>query len=132
MDTQVISLYKREDVADEDAVTQAAVDNRDFFHAQEDSQENLDALGEFFKLLTDTTRLKILYALSSGELCVFDISVAVGASVPTVSHHLGCLKRGKLVRGRRMGRVIYYSLDDEHVTTILGYARMHLFCEVSK
>jgi DNA-binding transcriptional ArsR family regulator len=89
-------------------------------------QEALEGLGEFFKVLTDPTRLKILYALGSGELCVFDLSVTIGASVSSVSHHLAALKRVRLVKGRRDGRIIYYSLDDDHVNSIIRYAREHL------
>jgi ArsR family transcriptional regulator, lead/cadmium/zinc/bismuth-responsive transcriptional repressor len=90
------------------------------------AQKVLDNLGEFFKVLTDPTRLKILYALGAGELCVFDLSVSTGASVSSVSHHLAALKRVRLVKGRREGRIIYYSLDDEHVQSIIKYARDHL------
>ena len=86
----------------------------------------LENLGEFFKVLTDPTRLKILYALGAGELCVFDLSVSTGASVSSVSHHLAALKRVRLVKGRREGRIIYYSLDDDHVKSIIKYARDHL------
>jgi DNA-binding transcriptional ArsR family regulator len=89
-------------------------------------QRELENLGEFFKVLTDPTRLKILYALGPGELCVFDLSVSVGAGVSSVSHHLAALKRVRLVKARREGRVIYYSLDDDHVNTIIKYARDHL------
>jgi ArsR family transcriptional regulator len=89
-------------------------------------QKNLDSLGEFFKVFTDTSRLKILYALGAGELCVFDLSVTIGASGSSVSHHLAALKRVRLVKGRRDGRVIYYSLDDDHVKSIIRYAREHL------
>jgi DNA-binding transcriptional ArsR family regulator len=89
-------------------------------------QADLVMLGEFFKVLTDPTRLKLLYALGAGELCVFDLSVSIGASVSSVSHHLSALKRGRLVKSRRDGRIIYYSLDDDHVTTIIKYARDHL------
>jgi DNA-binding transcriptional ArsR family regulator len=89
-------------------------------------QRELETRGEFFKVLTDPTRLKILYALGSGELCVFDLSVSVGAGVSSVSHHLAALKRVRLVKARRDGRVIYYSLDDDHVNTIIKYARDHL------
>jgi DNA-binding transcriptional ArsR family regulator len=89
-------------------------------------QKDLALLGEFFKVLTDPTRLKILYALGTGELCVFDLSVSTGASVSSVSHHLAALKRGRLVKSRRDGRIIYYSLDDDHVTAIIKYARDHL------
>jgi ArsR family transcriptional regulator len=89
-------------------------------------QRDLENLGEFFKVLTDSTRLKILYALGSGELCVFDLSVSVGAGVSSVSHHLAALKRVRLVKARRDGRIVYYSLDDDHVNTIIKYARDHL------
>ena len=90
------------------------------------AQRVLENLGEFFKVLTDPTRLKILYALGIGELCVFDLSVSTGASVSSVSHHLAALKRVRLVKGRRDGRIIYYSLDDDHVESIIKYAREHL------
>jgi DNA-binding transcriptional ArsR family regulator len=90
------------------------------------AQRVLENLGEFFKVLTDPTRLKILYALGAGELCVFDLSVSAGASVSSASHHLAALKRVRLVKGRREGRIIYYSLDDEHVKSIIKYARDHL------
>ena len=89
-------------------------------------KEILDNLGEFFKALTDATRLKILYALGAGELCVFDLSVTTGASVSSVSHHLTALKRVRLVKSRRDGRIIYYSLDDDHIQTIMSYALEHL------
>lgn len=86
----------------------------------------LDELAEFFKVLTDPTRLKLLYALGSGELCVCDLSAVTGATVSSVSHHLAALRRTKLVKPRRDGRIIYYSLADAHVQKIMGYARDHL------
>ncbi|MDR3337302.1 MAG: metalloregulator ArsR/SmtB family transcription factor [Treponema sp.] len=89
-------------------------------------QQTLDDLGEFFKVLTDQTRLKLLYALGTGELCVFDLSVSTGASVSSVSHHLSALKRVRLVKARRDGRIIYYSLDDDHINSIIQFARAHL------
>jgi ArsR family transcriptional regulator len=88
-------------------------------------RESLEELGEFFKVLADPTRLKILFALGAGELCVFDLSVSVGASVTSVSHHLGALRRVRLVKGRRDGRIIYYSLDDVHIHSIVNLAREH-------
>lgn len=89
-------------------------------------QQVLEELGGFFKVLTDPTRLKILYALGTGELCVFDLSVSTGASVSSVSHHLANLKQARVVKSRRDGRVIYYSLDDDHVNSILTFAKEHL------
>ena len=90
------------------------------------ARKELENLGEFFKVLTDPTRLKILYALGAGELCVFDLSVSAGASVSSVSHHLAALKRVRLVKSRREGRIIYYSLDDEHIKSIIKFAHEHL------
>lgn len=90
------------------------------------AQRNLQNLGEFFKVLTDPTRLKILYALRAGELCVFDLSVSVEASVSSVSHHLAALKHVRLVKARRDGRIIYYSLDDDHINSIIQFAWEHL------
>lgn len=86
----------------------------------------LAELGEFFKVLTDPTRVKLLYALGSGELCVCDLSATTGASVSSVSHHLAALRHARLVKSRRDGRVIYYALDDMHVHGILASARDHL------
>ena len=86
----------------------------------------LVSFGEFFKVLTDPTRLKMLYALGSGELCVCDLSATTGSSVSSVSHHLAALRRARLVRSRRDGRIIYYSLDDAHVRGIVALARDHL------
>jgi DNA-binding transcriptional ArsR family regulator len=86
----------------------------------------LGSLGDFLKVLTDPTRLKLLYALGSGELCVCDLSATTGSSVSSVSHHLAALRRARLVKPRRDGRIIYYSLDDMHVHGILALARDHL------
>ncbi len=90
------------------------------------AQKKLEYLGEFFKVLADPTRLKILYALRAGELCVFDLSVSVEASVSSVSHHLSNLKHVRLVKARRDGRIMYYSLDDDHINSILQFAWEHL------
>ena len=89
-------------------------------------QEELNNLGEFFKTLTDPTRLKILYSLGAGELCVCDLSVLAGASISSVSHHLAFLKKMRLVKARRDGRTIYYSLDDNHINSIIKYSLEHL------
>ena len=90
------------------------------------ADEPLAELGEFFKVLADPTRLKVLYALMSGELCVCDLSATTGASVSSVSHHLAALRRARLVKNRRDGRVIYYSLDDDHVRHLFRQALDHV------
>ena len=82
---------------------------------------------QIFKALSDPIRLRIVLLLQSeGELCVCDLSATTGASVSSVSHHLAALRRARLVKNRRDGRVIYYSLDDDHVRGIVAQARAHL------
>ena len=85
-------------------------------------------LADTFKLFSDSTRLKILYALMEAEMCVCDISVLLGMSKSSVSHQLRVLKQSNLVKYRKAGRVIYYSLADDHVRTIIGMGLEHL-CE---
>jgi ArsR family transcriptional regulator, lead/cadmium/zinc/bismuth-responsive transcriptional repressor len=80
----------------------------------------------FFKVLGDATRLRILHALLAGELCVCDVSETLGMSVSAVSHQLAILKGAHLVRNRRDGKVIYYSLSDDHVSGVLRSMRVHL------
>ena len=79
----------------------------------------------FLKLLSDPTRLKILSALNSSELCVCDLSPVVGISESAVSHQLRLLRTGRLVTFRKEGRVAYYRLTDEHVTLLIQSALDH-------
>jgi ArsR family transcriptional regulator len=96
------------------------------------AQEQLPEPGElseisvFFKALGDPTRLKILYALFDGELCVCDLGVVLGMSVSAVSHQLAVLKQARLVDHRRDGKIVYYALADEHVRRVLTSMRVHL------
>ncbi len=83
-------------------------------------------LSELFKVFGDSTRIKILTALSKGELCVCDISRVVGMSDSAVSHQLKILKNAKLVSFRRDGKTVFYSLADDHVTTILRQGLDHI------
>jgi len=78
-----------------------------------------------FALLADPTRLRLLAALAAGELCVCDLAAATGINRTTVSHQLRTLREGRLVRCRREGRVIYYTLDDEHVRELLAMGMAH-------
>ncbi len=89
-------------------------------------QGELLALGDFFKVLGDPTRLKILHALLSGELCVCDLAVVLSMSVSAVSHQLSVLKQARLVEYRRDGKVVYYRLCDHHVEGLLESTRAHL------
>ncbi|MCH5196967.1 MAG: helix-turn-helix transcriptional regulator [Oscillospiraceae bacterium] len=88
--------------------------------------DTLIDLAELFKVFGDSTRIKILSALSGGELCVCDLSVAVGMSSSAVSHQLKILKNAELVRFRRDGKVVFYSLADDHVNTILRQGLEHV------
>lgn len=84
-------------------------------------------LSELFRLLGDPTRVRILYALLEvGELCVCDLAAAVDAPETTVSHALRLLRTAGVVRNRRAGRMIYYSLDDAHVRILLDLSAQHL------
>ena len=74
----------------------------------------------------DSTRIKILYALFEGELCVGDLATILKLSQPAISHQLKVLKDAKLVKFRREGKVIFYSLDDDHVRSILSIGMNHI------
>ena len=84
------------------------------------------ATAELFKVFSDPTRLRILNALAVSELCVCDLSAALDMSQSSMSHQLALLRRARLVRPRREGKAVFYSLDDEHVRDILRVASVHL------
>ncbi len=88
--------------------------------------EILYDLAELFRVFADTTRIKILYALFEAELCVCDLSRLTGMSQSAVSHQLRTLKDSKLVRFRREGKTVYYSLADQHVRTLIGNGMDHV------
>lgn len=84
-----------------------------------------EAMAALFGILGDPTRMRVLVALSSGELCVNDLATAIGVNRTTVSHQLKVLRDHRLVRRRRDGKVAYYQLDDDHVTALLRMAIDH-------
>lgn len=88
--------------------------------------EYLYDLADLFKTFGDSTRIKILYALFEGELCVGVLSTILKLSQPAISHQLKVLKDAKLVKFRREGKVIFYSLDDDHVRSILSIGMNHI------
>ena len=88
--------------------------------------DKLIDVAELFKVFGDSTRIKIMSALSGGELCVCDISTAVGMTSSAVSHQLKILKHAELVRFRREGKTVFYSLADSHVNTILEQGFEHI------
>ena len=83
-------------------------------------------LSELFKVFGDSTRIKILTALSHGELCVCDLSKLVGMTSSAVSHQLKILRSAKLVSCRRDGKTVFYALADDHVTTIIRQGLEHV------
>ena len=88
--------------------------------------EQLYDLAELFKVFGDTTRVRILCALFESEMCVCDISVLLGMTQSSISHQLRVLKSAKLVKNRKEGKVVYYSLDDEHIKHIFEQGLEHI------
>ena len=88
--------------------------------------EIIESLSKLFKVFGDPTRIKILWALNVHELCVLDICKVLGMTKSAVSHQLSTLKEAKLVRARREGKEVYYSLDDEHVKEIFETGIIHV------
>ena len=89
-------------------------------------EELLYDLAEFFKVFGDSTRIRILYALKENELCVCDIANLLELTQTAVSHQLRVLKSSKLVKARRSGKTVFYSLDDDHIHSILDMGIHHL------
>lgn len=89
-------------------------------------EEILYDLAEFYKVFGDTTRIKILYILSKSEMCVCDISQVLGVTQSAVSHQLRMLKQMKLVKYRREGKQVFYSLSDHHIELILSQGLEHI------
>ena len=88
--------------------------------------EVLIELAEFFKIFGDSTRIKILSALLLEELCVCDLAAIVGTSQSAVSHQLRILRQAKLVKFRKEGKTVFYSLDDEHIAKIVDMGLAHV------
>jgi ArsR family transcriptional regulator len=89
-------------------------------------EETLYDLAELFKVFGDTTRIRILWALDESEMCVCDIASLLSMTQSAISHQLRILKQADLVKNRRDGKVVYYSLDDEHVKQILDKGLTHI------
>lgn len=83
-------------------------------------------LAELYKVFADSTRIKILYCLFEEEMCVCDIAQLLGMTTSAISHQLRVLKQSKLVKFRRDGKTVFYSLSDDHVRTIIGMGMEHI------
>ena len=89
-------------------------------------EEDLYDLADFFKVFADTTRIKILYVLLKQEMCVCDIAQTLEMTQSAISHQLRILKQMDLVKNRREGKTIYYSLADNHIAMILDMGLEHI------
>ncbi len=108
----------------------------DFIHAHGELVEKLRAalpgedtlydLTELFRIFGDSTRVRILYALFEAELCVCDIAALLGMTQSAISHQLRALKNARLVKARRDGKTVFYSLADDHVKTIINQGLEHV------
>lgn len=112
------------------------VEQCDFIHVHDEvvervntqmpDEEKLYDLADFFKVFADSTRIKILYVLLCSEMCVCDLAQILGMSQSAISHQLRTLKQMDLVRNRREGKTIFYSLSDGHIKTILSQGLEHI------
>ena len=93
------------------------------------SEEGIAVMAARFKAISEPSRLKILLALSAGELCVEHIAKAVGAGQSAVSHQLKTLKDNRIIKSRRVGKNILYSVEDGHIMTMIEVAKEHLHCD---
>ena len=108
----------------------------DFIHAHEDivkkvqkempREDTLYDLTELFRIFGDSTRVRILYVLFEAEMCVCDIAMLLGLTQSAVSHQLRALKNARLVKSRRDGKTVFYSLADDHVKTIIDQGLEHV------
>lgn len=89
-------------------------------------EECLYELAELFKVFGDSTRVKILYALFASEMCVCDIASLLGMTQSAISHQLRILKQSRLVRNRKDGKIVYYSLNDDHIKHIFDQGLSHV------
>ncbi|HHY70024.1 MAG TPA: metalloregulator ArsR/SmtB family transcription factor [Bacillota bacterium] len=99
--------------------------DQDKIRKWQDQMPDMDYVVSIFKVMADETRLSILWLLSVDEWCVHDLAAAVNSSVSNVSHHLRLLRTSRLVKSRREGQRVFYSLDDEHVIRLLDEAFKH-------
>ncbi|MEC4675422.1 MAG: metalloregulator ArsR/SmtB family transcription factor [Nitrospirota bacterium] len=112
---QDVCEVKSVDTTKVEVVKKAMLSDKDALH-----------LTEIFGVLSDTTRLKIIYALTKEELCVCDISSILGCSISAVSHQLRILRNMRLVKFRKEAKRVYYSLDDRHINRLFNEGLKHV------
>ena len=89
-------------------------------------EDDLFDLAELFKVFGDSTRIRILFVLLEAEVCICDLAEALNMTQSAISHQLAILKRNKLVKSRREGKSVFYSLSDDHVRTIISQGMDHI------
>ena len=89
-------------------------------------RDRINSLADFYKAFADGTRVKILYVLQKSEMCVCDLAEILGVTQSAVSHQLRMLKQMKLVKNRRDGKTVYYSLADGHIQSIISQGLEHI------
>ena len=88
--------------------------------------KEIEALSAFFKMMGDPTRIKMMCVMAQGEMCVQDIASALDMTKSAISHQLSGLKESKIVKSRREGKNVFYSIDDDHVNAVLEIAMTHV------
>lgn len=116
-------MSRNEFICDCNVIHQEMVDNTTQNMPEEDT---FNKLAEFFKILGDTTRVKILFALDQNEMCVCDIANVLGMSKSSISHQLGTLRRSGIVKCRKSGKEVFYMLDDNHVKEVFEIGIQHI------
>lgn len=117
-------------------MSDASLDLCEFRHVHEElihkmntqmpKEDVLFELSELFRVFADSTRIRMLYVLLEGEMCVCDIAQVLGMTVSAISHQLRVLKQARLVRCRRDGKTVFYSLADDHVRLMIDQALEHV------
>ena len=90
------------------------------------NEKEIISLADFYKVMGDATRIKLLTALENGPLCVSDLSCCLNMTLSAVSHQLKTLKLAKLVKANKNGKTVYYELDDDHIKKILDMGLEHI------
>lgn len=123
-----IYSYKGDDIMIDEEMEQSTINIEKVKRIQKTliNDETVFNMAEFFKVFGDSTRMKIISVLLKDELCVGEIAMATNSSQSAISHQLRVLKQSKLVKYRKEGKTVYYSLDDDHIYQIYNLVKQHI------
>lgn len=116
-------MARNEFICDCSVIHQGVVDNT---KQNMPDMDTFNKLADFFKIIGDTTRAKIIYALDQNEMCVCDIANVLGMSKSATSHQLGTLRRSGVVKCRKSGKEVFYLLDDNHIKEVFEIGIKHI------